>query len=232
MRNIKEQERPRKHRRRRVITFGDSTTATRPTIERVYAQRLASKLQTADIGADIINEGVPGSHTGSITDNARHKGSHGSDRFEKNVLGMDPDVVIICFGLNDSWVDGDSSKDNSRVPLAAYSRNIRYFVESLEERKVRVILMTPNAIGSRFETWRFERVSNYAEAIREIAQEKAVPLVDVWNMFLDYAATSDNDVDDLMLDSMHPNDKAHEMIAERLTAIIADLWRTPSSFLR
>ncbi|MCP4190650.1 MAG: hypothetical protein GY768_08470, partial [Planctomycetaceae bacterium] len=54
-----------------IVAFGDSTTATRRTVKKVYADRLPELLKLSGIEAKVINAGVGGSHTGRLTDNAR-----------------------------------------------------------------------------------------------------------------------------------------------------------------
>lgn len=208
----------------KIIAFGNSTTAERANIDQVYTQRLGNALLPYGIIAEVMNEGVPGSHTGSITDNDRHKKEHGRDRFERNVLNLRPDLVIICFGLNDSWVDSDNPKGKSRISLTDYKKNITYFVLSLSKENIKVILMTPNAIGANFEEWRYKRVSKYAQAVRKIAKKENTSLVDVWEMFTQYELKLGNNRDDLMLDGMHPNDLGHEMITDILLKEIVKIY--------
>ena len=52
--------------------------------------------------------------------------------------------------------------------------------------------------------------------VREIARDQNVPLVDIWRLFEDFHNQAGKDRDDLMLDSMHPNDLGQAMIAEEL----------------
>jgi lysophospholipase L1-like esterase len=52
-----------------IVAFGDSTTAPRPTVELVYADRLPALLQGRGIDARVVNSGVGGSHTGRLADN-------------------------------------------------------------------------------------------------------------------------------------------------------------------
>ena len=86
----------------RVVAFGNSVTAPRKGIEKVYAARIQEKLHEAGICSQVINSGVPSSHSGSITENNFAKVRHGMDRFQTDVLSHNPNWVIISFGLNDA----------------------------------------------------------------------------------------------------------------------------------
>jgi len=202
----------------RIVAFGNSTTATRKTISSVYAQRLPDVLSRKGIPCIVFNEGIPGSHTGSVKDNNRHRGPHALDRFKESVLSRKPDIVIICFGLNDSWID--HGKKESRIPPNEYRENLLQMTTKLQQRNIITILMTPNAIGSKYETWRYKNSSRYADIVRSLADEKDIPLVDQWKMFEEYDSQEGQEIDDLLLDGMHPNDRWHQKLSVLLANTI------------
>ena len=207
-------------RRVRIVAFGNSTTAYRNTITGVYAQRLPEKLSDAGIDNLVFNEGIGGSHTGRLSDNSRHNIPHALDRYDRSVLSRDPDVVIICFGLNDSWVDNGA--EQSRIPKENYRANLQYMIRTLRDRDVEVILMTPNAIASQYEDWRYKRSAEYAGIARNIAMEEDIPLIDQWHLFEEYASVEGQEIEDLLLDGMHPNDQWHEDLSIMLKNIIIE----------
>ena len=124
-----------KSRHFRITAFGDSTTAVREGVRKVYAQRLAEILSKSKSGFtfEIINAGVRG-----------HDTNQGRARFQRDVLNRKPSLVIIQFGLNDSCIDVHKGKTGPRVPQAVYEQNLVYFIQILRDRKSSVILMTPN----------------------------------------------------------------------------------------
>jgi hypothetical protein len=77
--------------------------------------------------------------------------------------------------------------------------------------------MTPNAIGTRFEKWRTENTLRYVAVVRSLAIDNNLLLIDQWAMFETYAAKENCEIDDLLLDGIHPNDRWHEILAETLT---------------
>jgi lysophospholipase L1-like esterase len=208
-----------------VVCFGDSTTARRRVSGRplrVFPQILRERLVRIQLPGPVINSGVGGSHTGRRTDNDRHKVRHGRDRFESDVTSQEPDLVVIQFGINDSWVDGDDSGQESRIGLDAYRENLEFFVTTLQKRGVAIILMTPNALGHVHADWRHQRLGLYAEAVRELASSHRVPLVDVHRMF----RGAENGPDALLLDGAHPNAEGHRHIADTLVRQILHLHQT------
>ncbi len=201
---------------RTIVAFGDSTTALRDTIDQVYADRLPLLLAERGITARVINSGVGGSHTGRLADNPRHKRRHALERFQDAVRDHDPDIVVIQFGWNDSYVDEGGVEGASRIPLEAYEANLRHMIKVLGEDGSRVVLMTPNRPRSDFEAWRFERTERYVIAVRKLAAETDAALVDVWAAYAEYAAGEGRSIDDLLLDAVHPNDKGHALVARLL----------------
>ena len=207
-------------KRTRIVAFGNSTTAYRRTISGVFAQRLPEQLSDAGIPNRTFNEGIPGSHTGYLSDNRRHNIPHGLDRFDESVLSRDPDVGIICFGLNDSWID--PGQEEPRIPVENYRLNLSHMVSELKSRDAFIILMTPNAIGSKNETWRYENVRSYVQIVRDLAIRENIPCIDQWRLFEEYGSAEGQEIDDLLLDGMHPNDAWHEKLSALLTTIITE----------
>lgn len=208
----------------KIVAFGNSTTAFRKEVDKVYSVRLQEKLTKTGICARVINSGVGGSHTGSVKDNDFVKVKHGMDRFETDVLNHQPDWVIINFGLNDAYQD-EGIDGKSRIPLVKYRENLEYFIKKIRDQGGDVILLTPNPLGSRYEQFRKSRVEQYANCVREIAKEQKVLLVDSWELFSRhaYATNVSGDIDFLYIDGIHPNDLGHELIAEALSRLLIDL---------
>ncbi len=207
-----------------VVTFGDSTTATRGEV-RIYSLVLAEELQ----GVKIINAGVGG-----------HNTVHAKARFGKDVRAHDPDVVVIQFGINDAAVDvwKDPPATESRVALADYEANLRHFVDTLKQDGAAVILMTPNPL--RWNPKMREMygkapydpadedgfnlfLKSYAEKVRELSKEKMLPLVDVYRLFEEHGAKEGQSVDELLLDGVHPNEAGQGMVADGLLPLVRSL---------
>ncbi|EDL60882.1 esterase [Gimesia maris DSM 8797] len=204
-----------------IVTFGDSTTATRGPLV-VYSMILEKELPAAGVPVKVVNSGI-GGHT---TQNA-------IARFEKDVLQHDPDLVVIQYGINDSAVDvwRDPPATQSRVSVEQYAANLRKMIKQLKEKQISVILMTPNSLR-----WipRLKKLygkppydpedvqgfnvllKSYAAAVRKIAKEENVPLVDVYAAFENYDKQANQAADDLLLDGMHPNTQGQKMVADLL----------------
>ncbi len=212
----------------RVVVFGDSTTARRAGVERVYEQRLPQLVP----GIRLVNAGVPG----NTSKQARA-------RFEQDVLAHQPALVIIQFGANDSAVDVWKEATEPRVSVEHYTENLRYFLDELAKRDCAVILMTPgmfrwtDKLRAMYGKAPYQpdqpdgfcvTLRLYADSVRRLAAERKVPLVDVFAAEEQYASVSGQSVDGLFLDGMHPNDRGHELIAKLLAPVVRQVLGLPA----
>ncbi|MBI5817791.1 MAG: exo-alpha-sialidase [Verrucomicrobia bacterium] len=200
-----------------LVAFGDSTTALRGSLT-VYATILQEELR----GVRVINAGIGGNTT-----------EMGRARFDKDVLAHKPAIAIIQFGINDSamdvWKKPPATKP--RVAPERYEANLRHFVETLKSRDARVILMTPNPL--RWTPKLKEMygkppykpddpdgfnvlLDNYADIVRKVARETGAALVDAREAFAAQNRKTNETVDALLLDGMHPNDRGQRLVAELL----------------
>lgn len=211
---------------RKIVAFGDSTTAYRNAIQRVYSQRLAEALPAHGISAWVVNSGVGG----NTTVDARA-------RFERDVLAHHPDVVLIMLGANDSAIDvwKDPPATQSRVSREAYAENLSYFSKTLKKQGAKVVLMTPTPfrwtpkLKALYGKPPYDAddpngfsapLAEYCEIVRKTARAEGVTLVDLFQAFEDYGRVDGQSVDDLLLDGMHPNDKGHRLIADLILPAI------------
>lgn len=99
--------------------------------ESAYSTYLNNILSTIfpSVPVNIINAGISG-------DSALH----GLERLERDVLNYNPDLVVVCYGLND--VCGGLDK------LETYKNALRNIFIKLKRKKIDVIFMTPNMMNT------------------------------------------------------------------------------------
>jgi lysophospholipase L1-like esterase len=202
-----------------IVTFGNSTTAPRKGIEKVYAVRIHEGLSEAGIPNKVINSGIGGSHTGYGKDYKDSKIEHGMDRFEKAVLSHHPDWVTLNFGLNDAYQDNGEGT-SSRIPLEKYIANLSYFITEIKKINGKVILLTPNPLSSKLPQFRHERLKLYKDAVIKLAGSENVELINSWKLFHRYAKRNQGGMEGLLPDGTHPMDTGHQLIAEEMIKII------------
>ncbi len=200
----------------KVVAFGNSITATRKTIRQVYAQRLPKILAKSGLTAEVINAGVPGSHTGSMTDHSLFKIQHGRDRINSDVLAHHPDLVIVGFGTNDAHIDGEDPEGPSRIPVKDYEMNLTFMIRKFQENGIKIILLAPNPLGDKFPDYQNDRLILYVNVVRALSRKFQTGLVDNFTLFMEYPNITGVRMDDLLLDGIHPNDMGHQIMAEAL----------------
>lgn len=203
-----------------IVAFGDSVThgavaAGEMNYDTVYWNRLRLKLQAAHdyVPVNVINAGV-----GGIT----AKGS--VDRMEKQVFAHSPDLVIICFGLND--VNG---------PLEDYIDSLRTIFTRCAEKNVDAIFMTPNMLNTyvaedadpNFRDYAVitagyqndGRMDRYMDAAVELANEMGVPVCDCYAKWKKLSQTQDTTL--LLANRInHPIKEMHALFADSLCEMI------------
>lgn len=203
-----------------IVAFGDSVThgavgAGEINYETVYWNRLKQKINAYKnyMPVNVINAGI-----GGIT----AKGSLG--RMDKQVLSHNPDLIIVCFGLND--VNG---------PLEDYLDSLRIIFEKSKQSGADVIFMTPNMLNTYVaedteekhleyaaktaEMQNGGRMDLYMESAVKLAEEMDVSVCDCYKKWKAMAESEDTTM--LLANRInHPTRAMHELFAESLFQLI------------
>ncbi|WP_395749545.1 GDSL-type esterase/lipase family protein [Prosthecobacter sp.] len=214
-----------------IIMFGDSTTAPRGSLK-VYATRVEAALQSAGGTTSVFNAGIPGNTT-----------RDGLKRLQTDVLQYKPRLIVMQFGINDSAMDvwKNPPATTPRVPLAEYLVNLRRMVAAAQTQGAKVILMTTNPLRwtsklrelygkppydpAAEDGFDSATLAGYNDALRKLAAELKVPLVDVRAAYPQFATQHQTTVDGMLLDGMHPNDLGQQLVAELLLPAIRAAMR-------
>ncbi len=211
-----------------LVAFGDSTTAPRGGLA-VYTDLARRGLFEAGTPVQTVNAGIGG-----------HTTADGLARLQKDVLDHKPAIAVVQFGINDAAVDvwRDPPATAARVPLAQYRQNLSTMLDKLKANGGAAVLMTPNPICWSEQTRKlygrapYDPASpdgfnvllrDYAAAVRELARERGVPLVDVFAAFEEAAKGRKDGLEGLLLDGMHPNQDGQNLVAEKLLEALRGL---------
>ena len=199
-----------------IVAFGDSVThgCVGPgeiDYDSVYWNRLRNKILAVRdfVPVNAINAGIGGISA---------KGSLG--RIERDVLAHRPDLVIVCFGLND--VNGT---------LDEYLTSLRTIFEKCADAEREVIFLTPNMLNTRVapdtearymeyaavtaEYQNSGRMDLYMRSACELADALRVPVCDCYGEWKELSRTQD--VTDLLANRInHPVRGMHELFARKL----------------
>lgn len=199
-------------KKKKVLFFGDSITAAgiKPG---GYIQRIDSMLNLEGLGNqyELVGAGVSGN---KVTDLYL--------RLEEDVLDKSPDLVIIYIGVNDVWHKRSSGTGTDADKFEKFYNAI---LKKLSDRKIKVILCTPAAIGERTDmTNDFDGdLNKYCAIIRNIASKNQLPLVDLRKALLDYNLKNNPENKEagiLTSDKVHLNPKGNQLVAEEMLKLV------------
>lgn len=205
-----------------IVAFGDSVTHGALTggeinYETVYWNRLKKKINERRnyVPVNVINAGI-----GGIT------AKDSLERMQSQVLKHEPDLVIVCFGLND--VNGT---------LENYLNSLETIFKACIERNIETIFLTPNMmntyvaegteeqfIGYAAVTAKMQnegKVDEYIYAAAELAESLGVKVCDCYSKWKELSKTED--VTLLLANRInHPTKEMHELFAAELYKVIFD----------
>lgn len=205
-----------------IVAFGDSVThgALGPgeiNYETVYWNLLKKKLNAVRnyVPVNVINAGI-----GGIT----ASGSLG--RIERDVLTHRPDLVIVCFGLNDV-----------NRTLEEYISSLKVIFEKCLDYGTEVIFMTPNMLNTYVaeDTSKVHydyagvtagyqndgRMDTYMSEAVKLAKDMGVKVCDCYSEWKKLSETQDTTM--LLINRInHPCAEMHELFAQMLFDAIFD----------
>ena len=205
-----------------IVAFGDSVThgavgAGEIDYESVYWNRLRKKILNVRnyVPVNAINAGI-----GGITASASLA------RIERDVLSHNPDLIIVCFGLND--VNGS---------LETYLSSLRTIFEACRGENRDVIFMTPNMLNTRVADDTEEiymqyaavtagyqnggRMDEYMRNACELAREMGITVCDCYSEWKERSKTED--IMNLLANRInHPIREMHELFAQMLFDLLFD----------
>ncbi len=160
-------------------------------------------------------------NTGSSGDTVLHL----KERWQEDVFAHSPDWVSIMIGINDVWRQFDRPTDpEQHVYLDQYEQTLRQLVLDTLPKVKGLVLMTPYYMSTTAEDPMRATMDIYGQAVKRIAAETGVPLVDTQAAFDRigehiYPATLSHG-----WDHVHPNTKGHMILARAFLQAISYDW--------
>jgi len=139
-------------------------------------------------------------------------------RMDKDVLAQNPDVVVIWVGVNDVW---HKASHGTGTDYDKFGRFYDAVVKKLQAKGIKVILVTPAAIGERndFSNEQDGDLNLYSNWIRKYAADNSLGIVDLRKAFHDYSvANNPTNAEKGILtnDRVHLNAKGNAFVAEAM----------------
>ena len=219
----------------KVVFLGDSITAAG-----VYDKEIAQPsgdtfvypistgfitLLNENVGDDVelIGKGVSGDKVSNLL-----------ERYKKDVLSLNPDIVFIYIGINDVWHKYDFG---TGTDIIFYENGLKKIIGDLKNQGARVVLCTPTVIGentgaftlvNKFKDIETMEIMNgdldaYSDVIRKLSSELNTDLLDLREIFMNYISKNNpnNEPSGITTyDGVHLNDLGNKLIADEMIKFI------------
>lgn len=202
-----------------IVAFGDSLThgalgSDEFNYDTVYWNRLRNKILSirSYVPVNVINAGIGGTTA-----------KESIERMDRQVLAYNPDLIIICFGLND--VNG---------LLDEYLDSLSIIFEKALASEAELIFMTPNMLNTYVSddtpkhieyaaaTAKMQnegKMDLYMEKAIALAEDMNVTVCDCYGKWKELSKTED--ITMLLANRInHPTKEMHEVFAQSLFEII------------
>ncbi|MTH51958.1 hydrolase [Bacillus mangrovi] len=192
----------------KILFIGDSITDAgrrkdKEEIGKGYVKLIRDYYVQHELQAFICNKGVSGNR---VTDLA--------DRWEKDVIRENPDVVSISIGINDVWRQLDSPGIKQVLPDEFKEVYTHLLLETTEKTSARLILMEPTIIEEDLQSEGNRKLAPYITVIRDLAEKFQAKLIPSHVAFLEDLKQSDRTA--LTTDGVH--------LTSRGSRLLADTW--------
>jgi acyl-CoA thioesterase-1 len=203
-----------------VFKVGETGLDTVYDYENVYHNKFKKMLNQffPIVPINIINAGLSG---GSAT--------NGMERLERDVLRYSPDLVVVCFGLNDVHGGTDRLSDYTNALISIFTK--------LKQENIETIFLTPNMMNTnvsphimddfiRGVAGNFAKIQNegmmdlYISSAKEVCKNEGIPICDCYSKWKKLYASGVNVTELLSNNLNHPTRDMHSLFASELLNLI------------
>ena len=182
----------------KLICFGDSLTSQ----ENSYVTALAGKLPRNTV----VNAGLGGDKTPAAL-----------LRMERDVFAQKPDAVLIMLGANDAAVGRERWADEPMISAEAYRCNLVWMTHLCRLRGInKISIATPFGFEGPSFLAHGERITAFALAARDAADEMKLPLVPLDYLFCKLRGNTPLTELAVTRDGTHPTPQSQQAIARTM----------------
>lgn len=197
----------------RIVFAGDSVTDMGSTIPvgegmfdnvgRGYVRVLESMFASyyPEVFLRITNSGISGNTSRDLL-----------ERYDRDVIELNPDWVSICIGINDVWRQFDSPAiTDSHVLPDEYEKNVENMILRVKDKVKGVFVLSPYIIESNKEDMMRKRMDEYVSICKNLANKHNCIFVDFQKMYEDYCKIRHSSY--IAWDRIHPNQVGATLMA-------------------
>ena len=189
----------------RIVFAGDSVTdmgSSQPVGEglfdnvgRSYVRILENMFSTfyPEVFLRITNSGTSGNTSKNLL-----------NRFDRDVVDLNPDWVSICIGINDVWRQFDCPAIISEhVYPDEYEKNVEEMILKVKDKVKGIFILSPYIIEPNREDMMRKRMDEYVDICRKLSEKHGCIFVNFQNMYEKYCQIRHSSY--IAWDRIHPN---------------------------
>lgn len=198
----------------RVVFAGDSVTdmgSERPVGEglfdnlgRSYVRVIENMLMAwyPKLNIRITNSGISGNTSKDLL-----------ERFDRDVVELNPQWVSICIGINDVWrqFDVPACRDYA-VSVEEYEKNLETMILKIRGKVKGIFICTPYYIEPNKSDLMRNRMDEYIKVCKYLAQKYNGELVDFQSMYDEFCKYKHSSI--IAWDRVHPNQMGATLMAK------------------
>ena len=198
----------------RIVFAGDSVTdmgSTQPVGEglfdnlgRSYVRIVENYLVTGypELNIRITNSGISGNTSRVLL-----------ERFDRDVVSLNPDWVSICIGINDVWRQFDTpAMLDCQVQPDEYEKNVEEMILRVKDKVKGIFILSPYYMEPNREDKMRARMDEYVAICRRLAEKHGCRFVDFQKMYEDFCKIRHSSC--IAWDRVHPNQMGATLMAK------------------
>ena len=189
----------------RIVFAGDSVTdmgSAQPVGEglfdnvgRSYVRIVENMLSAVypEVNLRITNSGVSGNTSRDLL-----------ERFDRDVVALNPDWVSICIGINDVWRQFDTpAMFDAQVMPDEYESNIEKMILAVKDKVKGIFILSPYYMEPNENDTMRARMDEYVAICRRLAEKHDCVFVDFQKLYANYCKVRHSTY--IAWDRVHPN---------------------------
>lgn len=172
----------------RIVFAGDSVTdggSTNPVGEglfdgvgRGYVRVVENMLAVyyPELKIRVTNSGISGNTSRTLL-----------ERFDRDVVELNPDWVSICIGINDVWRQFDCpAMPEKNITPEEYRENVETMILKVKDNVKGIFILSPYIIESNRQDPMRQRMDEYTSVCKELSEKYNCTFIDFQKMYEDY----------------------------------------------
>lgn len=197
----------------RIVFAGDSVTdmsSAQPigeglfdNVGKGYVRVIESMLAACypEIKLRVTNSGTSGNTSRDLL-----------ERFDRDVVSLNPDWVSICIGINDVWRQFDSpAMLDCQVMPDEYEKNLEKMILLAKDNVKGIFILSPYYMETNRNDFMRARMDEYGKISKKLAEKHNCIFVDFQKLYEDYCSIRHSSY--ISWDRVHPNQVGATLMA-------------------